>query len=87
MKRSLAKGPLMNSIRLLRRLTDLRFGLTIAEISKELNVGRRQARRYVLALQESGIDIDWPGHNGAGATRVRLRPTQRMEGKTWFGIQ
>ena len=87
MKRSLAKGPLMNSIRLLRRLTDLRFGLTIGEISKELSVGRRQARRYVLALQESGIDVDWPGYSDVGEGRVRLRPTQRMEAKTWFGIQ
>ncbi len=60
-KRSLRNGTLNKAIRLLRRLVDLRFGMTITEIAEFLEVNRRSVYRYLDAFKACGLAVEIPG--------------------------
>ena len=49
--------PLERCLRLLLRLSELRFGMTIDEMSEELGVSRRETYRYLDAIKRVGIRL------------------------------
>ena len=57
-RKSVCHSPLERCLRLLLRLSQLRFGMTINEMSKELGVGRRETYRYLIALKRAGIRLE-----------------------------
>jgi predicted DNA-binding transcriptional regulator YafY len=49
---------LSDSLKLLRELSTLRYGLTIQEMQDRLNVSRRTVYRYLDAFKEADIPLE-----------------------------
>ena len=70
---------LMVSLKLLQRLLDLRYGMTVKEMADELGTTKRTAYRYLDAFKQVGIELEIYQGTDERAKRWRIPLSKRRK--------
>ena len=70
---------LIDSLSLLQRLVNLRYGMTIAEMQAELGMTRRTTYRYLDAFKAAGIELETYRSEGELAKKWRIPLARRKK--------